>query len=233
MPKTKTRKYARVKELPNVIIPDPALPPEPLPWTSPAHADKKTVLELGCGKGEHSLGFAAAAPEKLCVGVDCKSHRLCTGGEKGLALGLDNLFFLRAQVEEIRTYFPDRSIHEIWLTFPDPHPKQRSIKHRLSSEKFLEIYSRLLVPGGQVHLKTDSSLLYTYTRESVAYWGGQIKSYSDNLHGENHAFTGARDIVSAFENKATARGETIKFISFTLNEDPVTQGAVNDPLGRD
>jgi tRNA (guanine-N7-)-methyltransferase len=200
-----------------VIIPDPALPSAPYPWAVAGYADEKIILELGCGKGEHSLGFASAEPNNLCVGIDCKSHRLCTGGEKGLALGLENLFFLRAQIEEITTFFPDDSIHEIWLTFPDPHPKQRSIKHRLTSAKFLEIYSRLLIPGGRVNLKTDSSLLYTYTKESVAYWGGQVQVSSENLHGEKESFTGARDIVSAFEKKATNRGETIKFLSFTLN----------------
>ncbi len=217
MPKTKNRKYERVKDLPNVIIPDPGLQSAPYPWGAPGYADEKIILELGCGKGEHSLGFATTAPDNLCVGIDCKSHRLCTGGEKGLALGLENLFFLRAQIEEIRTFFPDHSIDEIWLTFPDPHPKQRSIKHRLTSAKFLEIYSLLLLPGGTVHLKTDSALLYTYTRESVEYWGGKIKVFSDNLHGEDDTFAGARDIVSAFENKAIARGETIKYLAFTLN----------------
>lgn len=217
MPKTKNRKSARVKDLTNVIIPDPPLPPAFYPWTIPGCVDRKVILELGCGKGEHSLAFATAAPESLCVGVDCKSHRLCTGGEKGLALGLENLFYLRIQIEEIRTFFPDHSIHEIWLTFPDPHPKQRSIKHRLSSAKFLEIYSRLLIPGGTVHLKTDSDLFYTYTRKCVAYWGGQIKASSNNLHGEDNTFTGAADIVSAFEEKALTRGETIKYLSFTLS----------------
>ncbi len=217
MPKTKNRKYARVKDLPNVIIPDPVLPTAPYPWSAPGYADNKIILELGCGKGEHSLGFAAAEPKNLCVGIDCKSHRLCTGGENGIAQNLENLFFLRAQIEEIRSFFPDHSIHEIWLTFPDPHPKQRSIKHRLSSAKFLEIYSYLLLPGGTVHLKTDSDLLYTYTRESVEYWGGKIKTSSSDLHCEGVTFTGARNIVSAFENKATARGETIKYLSFTLN----------------
>ncbi len=218
MPKTKHKKYQRVKELANVIIPDPKASLTAYAWEVPRYSGKKIVLELGCGKGEHSLKFAANDPGSLFVGVDCKSHRLCVGGEKAIAQGIDNLFFLRAEIEEIRTFFPDNSIHGIWLTFPDPHPKQRAIKHRLSSAMFMDAYSRLLIPGGIVHVKTDSRLFYAYTLESVEYWGGQVKAASDDLHGENESFgSGARDIVSAFEAKALTRGKTIKYLAFTLN----------------
>lgn len=219
MAKTKRHKYERVKLLPNVIIPDPdLLPSSPgYPWADTGFSDTKTILELGCGKGEHSLGFALANPDSLCVGVDCKSHRLCVGGEKALSLGLDNVFFLRTQIEDIRTFFPDQSIDEIWLTFPDPHPKQRSIKHRLTSPRFLDTYSRLLVPGGTIHLKTDNDLLYTYSKESADYWGGRILAAIPNLHEEKAPTLGARNIVSAFEIKATARKDTIKYLAFTLN----------------
>ncbi|MEH0019490.1 MAG: tRNA (guanosine(46)-N7)-methyltransferase TrmB [Desulfobacter sp.] len=217
MPKTKTRKYQRVKQLANVIIPDPAYDPESFPWMHPGSSGQRIILELGCGKGEHSLAFASANPEIICVGVDCKSHRLCSGGEAGLARGLDNLFFLRAQIEEIQSFFQDHTIHEIWLTFPDPHPKQRAIKHRLSAAVFLNSYARLLVPGGTVHLKTDSTLLYTYTRESVEYWGGKVTAATSDLHGETATpAAGATHVVSAFERKARDRGETIKYLAFTL-----------------
>lgn len=219
MAKKKRHRYERVKFLPNVIIPDQDLASSPpsYPWAAPGFSDKKIILELGCGKGEHSLEFAQNNPDSLCLGVDCKSHRLCVGGEQAQSLGLDNLYFLRAQIEEIRTFFPDRSIDEIWLTFPDPHPKQRSIKHRLTSPRFLDAYSRLLVPGGIVHLKTDNDQLYTYSKESADYWGGRILAATRNLHEEEDPALGEKNIVSAFEAKALARKETIKYLAFSLD----------------
>ncbi|MCG8616680.1 MAG: tRNA (guanosine(46)-N7)-methyltransferase TrmB, partial [Desulfobacterales bacterium] len=106
-----------------------------------------------------------------------------------------------------------------WLTFPDPHPKQRGIKHRLTSPGFLEIYARLLSPSGKLHLKTDSLMLYTYTLEMVDVWGGTLLTATKDLHNGSATATGARDIVSAFEAKALQRGETIKYLSCTLNQE--------------
>ena len=218
MSKIKLKRYNKARTLPNVITHDPEAEGVAYPWADPKYANRRTILELGCGKGEHSLGFAAADPESLCIGVDLKSHRLCVGGEKALAQGMDHVFFLRARVEDILSVFPEQSVHEIWLTFPDPHPKQRSIKHRLSSARFLHLYSQLLVPGGTVQLKTDNTPLYVYTRESAVYWGGSILEDTRDLHGESEdVCRAARAVVSTFESKALARDETIKFLSFTLD----------------
>lgn len=175
------------------------------------------VLELGCGKGEYSLAFGAANPGKLCVGIDCKSHRMCVGAEKAIAEGLENVHFLRTRIERIREFFVEHSIHEIWLTFPDPHPKNRAITCRLSAAPFLDAYANLLIPGGTVYLKTDSDLLYNYTRESVERWGGRVVAHSDDLHGTDSSTHGAREVVSAYENAARSQGATIKYMAFTLN----------------
>ncbi len=217
MPKTKNRKYERVRHLSNVIIPGPESPPGPYPWNTPPFVAMGKILELGCGKGEHSLAFAQARPDRVCIGVDRKSYRLCEGGENGLALGLENLFFLRTEIKDIHDFFEDHSISEIWLTFPDPHPKQREIKHRLTSSRFMAAYARLLVPGGRVHLKTDSDLMYAYTRDGVAYWGGRIVDDVQDLQPATGTGAGAGQVVSTFEAKARSRGETIKYLEFTLN----------------
>lgn len=219
MPKNKLFKYERVKHLPNVTFSvfGESPPPGSYPWNDERYQDMQKVLELGCGKGEYSLAFAAANPRKLCVGIDCKSHRMCVGAEKALARGLDNVHFLRTRIERIGDFFLKHSIHEIWLTFPDPHPKHRAVKSRLSAPYFLDAYANLLIPGGTVYLKTDSDLLYDFTRESVQRRGGREIAESDAALGTGDSASVARDVVSAYEHSARSRGAAIKFMAFKLN----------------
>ena len=219
MPKNKLHKFERVKHLPNVTFSvfGESQSPGSYPWYEERYEGMEKVLELGCGKGEYSLAFAAADPRKLCVGIDYKSHRMCVGAEKAIAEGLENVHFLRARIERIREFFVEHSIHEIWLIFPDPHPKNRANKCRLSASPFLDAYENLLMPGGTVHLKTDSNPLYNYTRESVELWGGRVVGESDTIHGADYGSIGAREVVSAYENAARSRGATIKCMAFKLN----------------
>jgi tRNA (guanine-N7-)-methyltransferase len=236
MAKTKHHKYERVKDLSNVIFSQlgESKSPGAYPWYKDRYRGMERVLELGCGKGEHSLAFAAADPKRLCVGIDSKSHRMCVGGEKAIARGVENVFFLRVRIERIQEFFLEHSIDEIWLTFPDPHLKNRAIKNRLTAASFLDAYARLLVPGGMVHLKTDSEPLFNYTRESVEQWGGQVVAASTDIHGakihgannpgSDDSTLGAGDIVSAFEKKARSRGERIKYMAFTLRHPKETTG---------
>jgi tRNA (guanine-N7-)-methyltransferase len=219
MPKNKLFKYERVKHLPNVTFSvfGESAPPRSYPWYDERYRGMQRVLELGCGKGEYSLAFAAANPRKLCVGIDYKSHRICVGAERAIAKGLENVHFLRARVERIGDFFLKHSIQEIWLTFPDPHPKHRAIKSRLSASFFLGVYASLLVPGGTVYLKTDSDLLYEYTRASVQRWGGREITNSDAMHGADDGAEGTFEVVSAYEHAARSRGAAIKFIAFKLN----------------
>ena len=219
MPKNKLLKYERVKRLPNVTFSVLGESPSPgsYPWYDERYQGMQKVLELGCGKGEYSLAFAAANPSKLCVGIDAKSHRICVGAEKAIVQGLENVHFLRARIERIGDFFLEHSIHEIWLTFPDPHPKHRAIKSRLSAAFFLDAYANLLIPGGTVYLKTDSDLLYDFTRESVQRWGGREVAEPDAALGTDESASIARDVVSAYEHDARSRGAAIKFMAFQLN----------------
>jgi tRNA (guanine-N7-)-methyltransferase len=219
MPKNKLHKYERVKHLPNVTFSvfGQSLPPCTFPWYDPRYEGMEKVLELGCGKGEHCLAFAADNPRRLYVGIDCKSHRMCVGAEKAIAADLDNVHFLRTRIERIREFFVKHSIHEIWLPFPDPHPKHRTIKCRLSAAPFLDAYANLLKPGGIVHLKTDSRLLYDYSRHSVERWGGRVVAQSENIDEADDRSTNAREVVSAYELAARSRGAAIKYMGFKLN----------------
>ncbi len=223
MAKTKLHKYERVKHLPNVIFSQgESESPNLYPWYGERYKGMERILELGCGKGEYSLAFARANPCRLCVGIDSKSHRICVGAEEAIAQGLENVFFLHVRIERIREFFMEHSIHEIWLTFPDPNLKNRKIKNRLSAAPFIDAYAHLLLPGGTVHLKTDSDLLYNYTRESVERWGGRVVAASNDIHetdvhGSDDSGFGARDIVSAFEKEARSKGASIKYMAFTLS----------------
>jgi tRNA (guanine-N7-)-methyltransferase len=224
MGKTKLHKYERVKHLSNVTFTRFGESKQPMgyPWYAAETKGMEKVLELGCGKGEHSLAFAGANPGKLYLGIDSKSHRICVGAEKAVSLNLENVMFLQTRIERIQDFFMPHSVHEIWLTFPDPHLKTRVIKNRLSAPLFLDIYDRLLLPGGRVHLKTDSGPLFDYTRESVQKRGGQVVKavddlYGDGRHGAEDGRFGASEGISAFEQAALSRGETIRYLAFTLN----------------
>lgn len=219
MPKNKRHKYERVNHLPNVTFSMMGEISAPCfyAWNDPRYSGMEKVLELGCGKGEYSLSFAAANPDRLFVGIDYKSHRMCVGAEQAISRGIGNVHFLRARIERIGAFFVDHSIHEIWLPFPDPHPKQRTNKRRLSAAPFLDAYANLLIPGGSVYLKTDSDLLYNYTRESVKRWGGRVVAESHDIHGADDGSPCAREVVSAYEHAARSRGATIKYLAFKLN----------------
>ena len=219
MPKNKLKKYARVRELPNVTFAGFGVSPPPgtYTWDADGFAGMDKVLELGCGKGEHALAFAADSPDRLFIGVDGKSHRICVGAEKALEWGLPNLLFLHARIERLREFFMPHSVSEIWLTFPDPYPKNQTIKFRLTAGPFLETYAHLLVPGGIVHLKTDNEMFFEYSRASVEAREGYILESVDNIHAEDEGQSGAVHVVSAYEKAARERGEAIKYMAFRLN----------------
>jgi len=219
LPKNKHKRYERVKQLPNVTFSEFGKSQSPCayPWDGKCYHGMKKVLELGCGKGEHTIAFAVANPDRLCIGIDSKSHRLCLGAEEAINKDLKNALFLHAQIEHLQDFFAKQSIHEIWLTFPDPHIKNRCIKHRLSAAPFLDTYAKLLAPGGKIFLKTDSDLLFTYTQESVEQWGGRIIETSENIYSTDKNDFYASDVISAFQKTAQSKNIKIKFITFQLN----------------
>ena len=126
------------------------------------------TLELGCGKGEYTVGLARRHPERNFIGVDIKGHRFWRGAKTSVEEGLNNVAFLRTKIEFVHHFFAPGEVDEIWLTFSDPQPKDEKGTKRITSEVFLERYRRFMVPGGIIHVKSDSPLLYALSKEGWA-----------------------------------------------------------------
>lgn len=169
------------------------------------------VLELGCGKGEYTVGMARNDKGKNFIGVDIKGARIWSGAKEAIETGLANAAFLRTSIELLPYFFEEGEVAEIWITFPDPQMKKT--RKRLTSTVFLERYARLLKPGGLVHLKTDSPFLFKYTSETVKCNGLKVLAETDDLY--NSEFTGAiTDIRTFYEQQWLDRGFKIKYICF-------------------
>lgn len=123
------------------------------------------VLELGCGKGDYTVALARHNADKNFIGVDIKGARMWRGAKTSNEEQMKNVAFIRTRIELIHLMFGENEVSEIWVTFPDPQPKKPN--KRLTSERFLTHYKKILRPGSVIHLKTDSQELHQYTREEV------------------------------------------------------------------
>ena len=173
------------------------------------------VVELACGKGEYTYGLARRFPEKNFVGMDIKGSRIYVGAKACQNEGIVNAAFLRGKIENLRTFFGWREVSELWITFPDPRPKDRDEKRRLTFRRFLELYQHVLKEDGIVHLKTDNPGLMAYSEESVRDFGGEILVSTNDLY-ESEWKDQHYGIKTYFENKFTALGEKIHYLNFRL-----------------
>lgn len=177
--------------------------------------DHPVVLELGCGKGEYTVGLGRLFPEKNFIGVDIKGARMWSGAKESFEAGLTNVAFLRTHIELISRFFAPGEVAEIWLTFPDPQMKK--VNKRLTSTRFMRMYREILSGNGIVHLKTDSNFMYTYTCEMVRANGYPVLFGTDDLYR-----SGATDeilsIRTYYEQQWLDRGLNIKYIRFVCEE---------------
>ena len=181
-------------------------------------APNSLTLEVGCGKGEYTVGLAQRHPGRNFLGLDIKGERIWRGSTRAAEMGLTNVGFVRMQAEALASQFGPGELDEIWITFPDPRPRDRDIKRRLTSPRFLGLYAQLLIPGGLLHLKTDNEVLFEYTLEILAARSGTtVEYFTRNLYSETASeFTEARAIQTNFEGKYRAIGVPIKYVQFRL-----------------
>lgn len=175
--------------------------------------DNPIVLELGCGKGEYTVGLARQFPDKNFIGIDIKGARMYTGATAARNEGLSNVAFLRTSIELLENFFAPGEVDEIWITFPDPQMKK--VRKRLTSTRFLDLYKQVLADGGLIHLKTDSPFLYTYTRAMLQASGIDPDADTSDLYASPLAEQ-LPDIRTHYEQQWLSRGKTIKFLSFPL-----------------
>jgi tRNA (guanine-N7-)-methyltransferase len=178
-------------------------------------------LELGCGKGEYTVGLGTTHPDGNFLGIDIKGARMWRGAKTATEMGLRNVGFLRTRIEFINSFFGPGEVSEIWITFPDPQLKKGREKKRLTSPVFLALYSQFLAPGGVIHLKTDSRELHDYTRRVIAANDLPCESASTDIYGEGLPATDpALTIKTTYERRFLDEGKPITYLRFRLPSDP-------------
>ncbi len=175
------------------------------------------VLELGCGKGEYTIGLAENHPEKNFIGMDLKGNRLWSGATHAIEKSMINVAFLRSRIDFVNYCFGENEVDEIWITFPDPQPQKTRARKRLTHPIFLDRYKKLLKPNGTIHLKTDSTSLYEYTLEVVRENKHSLIWCTNNLYQNCPADRMELiQIKTYYEKLFTDKGEDIKYLCFQL-----------------
>ena len=175
------------------------------------------TLELGCGKGDYTVELARTFPQRNFIGVDVKGARIWKGATRSASEGISNAAFLRTRIECIEEFFEEAEVSEIWITFPDPFPRDSKVNRRLTAPMFLDRYRKILQKGGVLHLKTDDDGLYQFTREVI-----DEDPRCELVHGSDNIYSAPRpdaalEIKTYYEIKHLAEGKTIKYLKFRIH----------------
>jgi tRNA (guanine-N7-)-methyltransferase len=173
------------------------------------------TLELACGKGEYAIGLGQLFPDRNFIGIDLKGNRIWVGAKKALQQSLSNIAFLRTQIDQVTDYFAKDEVKEIWITFPDPQLRKSKAKKRLTHPKFLRLYRQFLVPGGLIHLKTDSPDLYHFTKTVIELFGCTLYTDTDDVYGQE-TVNDELKIKTHYESLDIAGSNRIHYLSFSL-----------------
>jgi tRNA (guanine-N7-)-methyltransferase len=213
--KDKLRRFAEIETFANVYQLDEGKPLKGEWAKTHFKNENPVVLELACGKGEYTVNLAKLFPEKNFIGIDYKGNRIWRGAKTGLEEGINNVAFLRIQIENLLDYFEAGEIDEIWITFPDPQPQDSREKKRLTFPAFLDRYQQVLKAGGKVNLKTDNDDLYAYTVEKVNELNLKVHKNTDHLYTSD-LVDEVLSIKTYYEKKYLLHDKNINYIQFSF-----------------
>ena len=215
MGQKKLVRFAELETFPNVLQ-----HPEEMKgrWNEFFKNNNPIILELACGKGEYAVGLGQLYPEKNFIGVDQKGNRIWVGAKKALQLQLNNVGFLRTQIDNVHEYFSVNEVQEIWITFPDPQLRTGKAKKRLTHPKFLRLYKEFLVPGGFIHLKTDSPHLYQFTKTVIEKYNCRLIEDVEDVY-KNNGISDELKIKTYYESLDIAGSNRIHYLKFSLPDD--------------
>lgn len=183
------------------------------------------ILELGCGKGEYTVGLARKYPDNNYIGIDIKGARIYSGAKEVETENIPNAGFLRTTIDLLPFIFEKDEVDELWITFPDPQMKK--VNKRLTGTRFLQSYRSFMRTGGIVNLKTDSPFLYEYTRRLAEENGLKILRSSTDIYGEE-GFEDVTEIKTHYECQWLSRGKKIKYLSFVIGGGALKEPNVED-----
>ncbi|EEI91225.1 putative tRNA (guanine-N(7)-)-methyltransferase [Sphingobacterium spiritivorum ATCC 33300] len=217
MGKDKLRKFAEVSTFKNVVQLDEGKDLKGKWCTQHFGNNNPIVLELACGKGEYTVNLAKLFPQKNFIGIDYKGNRIWRGAKTALEEGIENVGFLRIQIETILEHFEENEVDEIWITFPDPQPQESREKKRLTNPKFLERYQYIMKPDGLMHLKTDNDGFYAYTLEQIDLLGLKKEVQTDDLY-HSELVDDVLSIKTYYEKKYLAHNKNINYVRWTFKK---------------
>src|ERR1700743_3583650 len=216
MGQKKLIRFEAIKTFPNVLQ-----YPEGMQGRWPAFFmnDNPLTLELACGKGEYTVGLAKMYPRRNFLGIDMKGNRIYIGAKKCLEEKITNAAFLRTHIDKLPSYFNPGEVEEIWLTFPDPQLRKSRATRRLTHPKFIRLYQHVLTPGGRIHLKTDSPVLYQFTKWVIDMY--ELTLIEDTADIHSAPIKDELAIRTHYESLDIAQSRRVHYLCFTLPEQPL------------
>lgn len=207
-------RFEEIKTFPNVLEYPTEMKGK---WNSFFRNESPIILELACGKGEYALGLGEMYPDKNFIGVDVKGNRIWKGAKTAIDKGLNNIAFLRTQIDKITEYFAKGEVSEIWITFPDPQLRMSKARKRLTHPKFLRMYQQFLSSEGVVNLKTDSPSLYFFTKSVIGIYDLNLLQDHDDVYSIAER-SKELEIKTHYEKLDIAQSNKVHYLKFKLDK---------------